>query len=94
MNLSDNEVRALIHITRSKEPVHPSGLQKELDILKGSVSRIITGLQDVGLVERAGGEVILAGTPPAEAFSGSTTHTVPLHFKRSSLAGGWSCSPG
>jgi predicted transcriptional regulator len=68
MNLCENEVRALIHITRSREPVHPSGLQKELDILKGSVSRIITGLQDVGLVERAGGEVILAGKPPAEAF--------------------------
>jgi predicted transcriptional regulator len=36
--------------------------------LKGSISRIITSLQDIGLVERAGGEVLLAGKPPAEAF--------------------------
>ena len=68
MHLSENEVRALILITRSLEPVHPSGLQKELGLLKGSVSRIITSLQDIGLVERAGGEILLAGTPPAEAF--------------------------
>jgi len=68
MHLSENEIRALIIITRSGEPVHPSDLQKELGILKGSVSRIITGLQDKGLVERAGGEIVLAGKPPAEAF--------------------------
>lgn len=68
MRLSENEVRALILITRSQEPVHPHALQRELGLLKGSVSRIITGLQDIGLVERAGGEILLAGTPPAEAF--------------------------
>jgi len=68
MRLSENEVRALILITRSLEPVHPSGLQKELCLLKGSISRIITSLQDIGLVERAGGEILLASTPPAEAF--------------------------
>ena len=68
MRLSENEVRALILITRSQEPVHPRGLQKELGLLKGSVSRIITSLQDIGLVEREGGEILLAGTPPAEAF--------------------------
>jgi predicted transcriptional regulator len=68
MRLSENEIHALILITRSQEPVHPSGLQKELGLLKGSISRIITSLQDIGLVERAGGEILLAGTPPAEAF--------------------------
>lgn len=69
MRLSENEVRALILITRSEEPVHPSGLQKELGLLKGSISRIITSLQDIGLVERAGSEILLAaGTPSAEAF--------------------------
>jgi len=36
--------------------------------LKGSISRIITSLQDIGLVERTGGEILLARTPPAEAF--------------------------
>jgi len=68
MRLSENEIRALISITRSGEQIHPSDLQKELGILKGSVSRIITGLQDKGLVERAGGEIVLVGTSPAEAF--------------------------
>jgi len=68
MHLSENEVRALILITRSQEPMHPSGLHKELGLVKGSISRIITGLQDIGLVERAGGEILLARTPPAEAF--------------------------
>jgi biotin operon repressor len=68
MRLKENEVRALSLITRSQEPVHPHAIQKELGLLKGSVSRIITGLQDIGLVERAGGEILLAPTPPAEAF--------------------------
>jgi predicted transcriptional regulator len=68
MRLSENEIRALIIIASSKEPVHPSTLQKELGIQKGSVSRLLTGLQNKGLVERAGGEIILARTPPAEAF--------------------------
>lgn len=68
MHLKENEVRALILITRSLEPVHPSGLQKELGLLKGSVSRIITSLQDIGLVERAAGEILLANTPSADAF--------------------------
>ncbi len=68
MRLSENEISALIIITRSGEPVHPGDLQKELGILKGSVSRIITGLQDKGLAERAGGEIVLARMPPAEVF--------------------------
>ncbi len=68
MRLSENEIVVLIIITRSKEPVRPRTLQKELGIQKGSVSRLLTSLQNKGLVERAGGEIILAGTPPAEAF--------------------------
>lgn len=68
MRLSENEVRAQILITRAREPVHPSGLQKELGLLKSSISRIITSLQDIGLVERSGGEILLACTPAAEAF--------------------------
>ncbi|WP_348305227.1 helix-turn-helix domain-containing protein [Methanothrix sp.] len=68
MHLSENEVRALILITRSLEPVNPRDIQKELDLFKGSVSRIITSLQDIGLVERAKGAIHLARTPPAEAF--------------------------
>jgi biotin operon repressor len=68
MRLSENKIVALVLITRSQEPVHPRSLQKELGLRSESVSRIITSLQDIGLVERAGGEILLAGTPPAEAF--------------------------
>jgi predicted transcriptional regulator len=68
MRLSENEVRTLTFITRSLEPMHPSGIQRELGLLKGSISRIITSLQDKGLVERVAGEILLAGTPHAEAF--------------------------
>jgi predicted transcriptional regulator len=68
MRLSENEIHALIMIARSVEPVYPSDLQEELGILKGSISRIITVLQDKGLVERSEGKIVLAGTSPAEAF--------------------------
>ena len=68
LRLSENQVLALTIITRSKALVHPQTLQEELGLLRGSISRIITALQDIGLVERAGGEILLAGTPPAEAF--------------------------
>lgn len=68
ISFSENEIRTLIFITSSLEPTNPRAIQKELGILKGSVSRIITRLQDKGLVERAGGEILLAGTPPTEAF--------------------------
>ena len=68
MRLSENEVRTLTFITSSMVTIHPQAIQKELSLLKGSVSRIITSLQDKGLVERVAGEILLAGTPPAEAF--------------------------
>lgn len=68
MHLSENEVCALIHIIRSEEPANPRALKRELGLLKGSISRIITRLQDKGLVERAKGEILLASTPPAQAF--------------------------
>ena len=68
MRLSENEIRALVLITRSEVPVHPHDLHEVLGLRSESVSRIITHLQDIGLVERAGGEILLAGTPLAEAF--------------------------
>jgi predicted transcriptional regulator len=68
LRLSENQVLASIIITRSKARVNPQTLQEELGVLKGSISRIITALLDIGLVERAGGEILLAGTPPSEAF--------------------------
>ena len=67
MYLSKNEVYALISITKSENPVHPHDLL-ELGLQRETVSRIITRLQDKRLVERKGGEIVLARTPPAEAF--------------------------
>ena len=43
-------------------------LQAELGLRRETVSRLITHLVEKGLVERRGREVVLAGTPPAEAF--------------------------
>ena len=68
MRLSENEIMALLLVTCSEVPVRPHDLHEELGLQSETVSRIITRLQDIGLVERTGGEVLLAGTPPAEAF--------------------------
>ncbi|MFZ2472148.1 MAG: hypothetical protein WAW52_09450 [Methanothrix sp.] len=68
MPLSQNDIRALVLITGSKEPMNPSVLQAELGLRRETVSRLITHLVEIGLSERRGREVVLAGTPPAEAF--------------------------
>jgi len=68
MPLSQNDIRALVLITGSKEPVNPRTLQAELGLRRETVSRLITHLVEIGLAERRGREVVLAGTPPAEAF--------------------------
>lgn len=68
MPLSQNDIRALVLITGSKEPANPGALQVELGLRRETVSRLITHLVEKGLAERRGREVVLAGTPPAEAF--------------------------
>jgi hypothetical protein len=68
MPLSQNDILALVLITGYKEPVNPGALQAELGLRGETVSRLITHLVDMGLAERRGREVVLAGTPPAEAF--------------------------
>ncbi|OPY51136.1 MAG: Sugar-specific transcriptional regulator TrmB [Methanosaeta sp. PtaU1.Bin112] len=68
MPLSQNDIRALVLIIGSKEPVNPRTLQVQLDLRRETVSRLITHLVENGLEERRGREVVLAGTPPAEAF--------------------------
>ncbi len=67
MHLSKNEVYALISITKSETPMHPHDLL-ELGLQRETISRIITHLQEKGLAERKSGEIVLARTPPAEAF--------------------------
>jgi predicted transcriptional regulator len=68
MRLSENEILALVLITCSEVPMRPHDLREVLGLQNESISRIITGLQNIGLVERAGGEILLARTAPAEAF--------------------------
>lgn len=48
--------------------MNPPTLQAELGLRRETVSRLITHLVQMGLVERRGREAMLAGTPPAEAF--------------------------
>jgi len=66
--LSQNDIRALVLVTGSKVPINPRALQAELGLRRETVSRLITHLVEIGLAERSGREVVLAGTPPAEAF--------------------------
>lgn len=68
MPLSENDIRALILIAGSEEPMNPGALLAELELRRETVSRLLTHLVEKGLVERRGREAILAGTPPAEAF--------------------------
>lgn len=68
MHLSQNDIRALVLITGSEEPVNPRVLQAEMGLRRETVSRLITHLVEIGLAERRGREVVLAGTPPAEAL--------------------------
>jgi predicted transcriptional regulator len=68
MPLSQNDIRALVLIAGSKEPMNPRALLAKLGLRRETVSRLITHLVEMGLAERRGREVVLAGTPPAEAF--------------------------
>ncbi|MDD2754447.1 MAG: hypothetical protein PHS80_02850 [Methanothrix sp.] len=68
MHFSQNDIRALVLITGSKQSINPRTLQEELRLRRETVSRLITHLVEIGLAERRGREVVLAGTPPADAF--------------------------
>ena len=66
--MSENDIRALVLIAGPEGPMNPRVLLAELGLRRETVSRLLTHLVEKGLVERRGREVILAGTPPAEAF--------------------------
>jgi predicted transcriptional regulator len=68
MSLSKNDIRTLSLIAGSEEPINPRILLEELGFRRETVSRLLTHLEEQGLVERRGREAILSGTPPAEAF--------------------------
>ena len=68
MRLSESEVRALILLTSSEQPVHPRDLRADLALQRETISRVITRLEEKGLAERENGQIVLAGTAPAQAF--------------------------
>ena len=57
MPLGQNDLRALVVIAGSKEPMNPPSLQAELGLRRETVSRLITHLVQMGLVERRGFEM-------------------------------------
>lgn len=81
MPLSQNDIRALVLITGSERPVDPRILREELGLQRETVSRLITHLVQMGLVERSAGKAILASTHPAEAFKRLyfSHRAAPLH---------------
>ena len=54
MRLSENDIRALVLIAVSEEPVNPGRLLEELGLRRETVSRLLTHLVEKGLVEREG----------------------------------------
>jgi DNA-binding MarR family transcriptional regulator len=68
MRLNRNELETLLQITRSESPLRPQDLTKAFGLQPGSVSRLISQLEEKGLVDREDGRVILAKAPPAESF--------------------------
>ena len=81
MPFSQNDIRALVLIAGSEEPSNPRIIRETLGLQRETVSRLITHLVKMGLVERRGREAILAGTPPAEAFKRLyfSHRATPLH---------------
>lgn len=81
MPFSQNDIRALLLIAGSEEPVNPRILRVELGLRRETVSRLISHLVEMGLAERRGREAILASTSPAEAFKSLyySHRASPLH---------------
>lgn len=68
MRLSESEIKTLISVAGSDQPLRPGDLSLELNLHPDTLSRLITGLVDKGLLERAGKNISIAGTPAAESF--------------------------
>lgn len=68
MRLSESEIKTLISVAGSDQPLRPGDLSRALNLHPDTLSRLITGLVDKGLLERAGKNISIAGTPAAESF--------------------------
>jgi predicted transcriptional regulator len=68
MRLSESEIKALVFVAGSEQALHPGDLSRALNLHPDTLSRLVTGLVDKGLLERDGTDIAMAGTPAAEAF--------------------------
>jgi predicted transcriptional regulator len=68
MRFSESEIEALMLVAGSERALHPRDLSMALNLRPETLSRVVTGLVDKGLLEREGKEIALARTPAAEAF--------------------------
>jgi predicted transcriptional regulator len=67
MRLSKSELRVLVFIASSKEPVHIHDLMR-LKLRRETVYRVLSRLNKKRLVERQNKEIVLARTTPGESF--------------------------
>jgi len=68
MHFSESEIEVLVLVAGSEHAQHPGDLSRALNLRPETLSRVITGLADKGLLEREGKEIALARTPAAEWF--------------------------
>jgi len=70
MRMSKNEIKVLDYVTSSGRALHPRDITKALGLSRGTISKIITSLEDKGLIEREDNKISLARTQHAERFKG------------------------
>ncbi|NYT01245.1 MAG: helix-turn-helix domain-containing protein [Methanosarcinales archaeon] len=68
MRLSESEIKALVLVAGSKQALHPRDLSQALNLHPATLSRLVTGLVDKGMLERDGKYIAMARTTAAEAF--------------------------
>lgn len=68
MRLNKSEISILIYTLNSGGVVHPRDIVREFGLRPETVSRRLSRLKGLGLVERNGGRVTLAKSGPAESF--------------------------
>ena len=68
MRLSESEIKALVLVAGSEQAIHPGDLSRALNLHPDTLSRLVTGLVEKGLLERDGTDIVMAVTPAAEAF--------------------------
>jgi predicted transcriptional regulator len=68
MRFSESEVEGLVLITGSEQALHAADLSRALNLRPETLSRVVTGLVNKGLLEWKDKEIAMAGTRAAESF--------------------------